>query len=480
MTEDTYFNPFPGLRAFEEDEDYLFFGRDKQIRELLSKLESTHFLAVVGSSGSGKSSLVKSGLLPSLHKGLIKGIGSGWRIGVSRPGEDPIGNLARCLASKEFRTDNEIDQSSHEAMVETTLRRSDEGLNNVVDQFLNNTKENILIVIDQFEELFRFSRFEKSENSEQRDSLNFIKLLLGARSLKNSRIYVVFTMRSDFLSDCTQFRGLPEAINDGQYLIPRMTREEIRKAITGPVSMGGAEISPVLVTKLLNDIGDNPDQLPILQHAMMRTWDHWSKINDEIPIELGDYLSVGGMDNALSLHADEAFNELNEKQQLICAKLFEGLTEKNNSGRGVRRPTMVSELCELSDADISDVKRIVEVFRQADRSFLMPPVGTEITENTVIDISHESLMRVWKTLVNWVKEEIESAELFLKLAHAAEGQQIGKVSPWRDPELELSVQWEARKKPNKTWADRYDASFERTINFLDYSVKEKEKLQPIE
>ena len=199
----------------------------------------------------------------------------------------------------------------YSSIIESTLRRSTLGLAEAVKQSNLSSHENLLVVIDQFEELFRFNRYEKRSRDGKRDSLHFISLLLNASQQRNVPIYVVFTMRSDFLGECTQFRGLPEAINEGQYLIPRMTREERKAAITGPVAVGGATITPRLVTRLLNDVGDNPDQLPILQHALMRTWDHWLEegSHDEV-IDLEHYEAIGTMKKSLSLHAEEAYESL--------------------------------------------------------------------------------------------------------------------------------------------------------------------------
>jgi hypothetical protein len=137
--------------------------------------------------------------------------------------------------------------------------------------------ENLLLVVDQFEELFRFQSMSGGE-----EAAAFVNLLLEAARSRTASIYVVLTMRSDFLGDCAQFRDLPEAINDGQYLIPRMSRSQRRQAIVGPVAVGAAArgqpvaMTPRLVQCLLNDVGDNPDQLPVLQHALMRTWDTWA------------------------------------------------------------------------------------------------------------------------------------------------------------------------------------------------------------
>lgn len=471
------FNPFPGLRSFEEEEEYLFFGREKQIDELVSKLGKTRFLAVVGASGSGKSSLVKSGLLPAIHSGYLLGSGanSGWRICTIRPGSDPIGNLASGLASPEILGD-ETNEFTSATLIESILRRSVRGIGEVIKQLSQDQKQNILIVVDQFEELFRFSRYEKNKFKDTRDSVTFINLLLDASASLGVPIYVVLTMRSDFLGDCTEFRGLPEAINASQYLIPRMTREERKAAINGPISVGGAEISHSLLTRLLNDVGDNPDQLPILQHALMRTWDYWqTNSSPDKPIDLLHYESIGTMVNALSTHAEEAYADIkDEKGKEICKKIFCALTEKLDGGSGTRRPSQVKELCELAEANLSEIATIVDVFRKVGRSFLMPPFGVELNDETIIDISHESLMRVWQRLILWVREEGESAEIYTRLAKSALLFEEGKAGLWRDPELLMTSNWQIKNNPNAIWAKRYDPSYDRAILFLKKSQAEKD------
>ncbi len=349
-----------------------------------------------------------------------------------------------------------------------------------------NTKNNLLILVDQFEEIFRFSKLEKDAKEGKRDSIAFINLLLKASEQKEFPIYVVFTMRSDFLGDCTEFRGLPEAINEGQYLVPRMTREERREAITGPVAVGGASITPRLLNQLLNDVGDNPDQLPILQHALMRTWDVWKvKNNPESAIDIEEYEETGTMALALSQHAEEAYNELDtDRKKEICESLFKALTDRGSDSRGIRRPTKLSEICKLANAGPAEIIEVIEVFRQPGRSFLMPPSSIPINEETIIDISHESLMRCWARLINWVEEENQSAEIYLRLCEAANLYELGKGGLWRDPELQLAWKWKEEANPNITWASRYNNYFDKAMLFLGHckqqnelELQHKEKMQ---
>ena len=477
MEVEEIYNPFPGLRAFEEDEEYLFFGREKQIDELLTKLRLTRFLAVVGESGSGKSSLIKSGLLPSLYGGYMSGVGAGWRVALMRPGGDPIGNLAQALAQPGvLYSDDEDMQAMYVRIVESTLRRSTEGLNEAIKQARLPEHENILVVVDQFEELFRFSELEKNQGSSQRDSISFINLLLESSTNRSVPVYVVLTMRSDFLGNCSAFQGLPEAINTGQYLVPRMTRQQQKEAIEGPILVGGASITPRLVNQLLNDIGDNPDQLPILQHALMRTWDYWvSEGKPEEPLDSPHYEAIGTMKEALSQHAEEAFAELKTKgQKTLCEQLFRQLTEKNKSGKGIRRPSKLGTLCELTTASEKEVMKIIEVFRKQGRSFLMPPDHIPLDAETVIDISHESLMRIWKRLIEWSEEEAQSVELYLQLAESADLYRQKKKGLWRDPELQLGLIWYEKHSVSALWAARFDFPFEDTIAYLMQSKKQRE------
>lgn len=483
MRSNRRFNPFPGLRSFEPDEEHLFFGREQQTDEVLGRLRRNRFLAVVGTSGSGKSSLVRSGLIPSLYSGFLVKAGSSWRVALFRPGSDPVANLAAALGGGDVLGDGEPLDSVTLALVEATLRRSAMGLADSVGQARLPAGENVLVIIDQFEELFRFKQARATVDA-RNEAVAFVKLLLEGARHDAVPLYIVVTMRSDFIGHCTEFPGLPEAVNDGQFLVPRMTRDELRLAITGPVAVGGGEITPRLVTRLLNDVGDDPDQLPVLQHALMRTWDHWERRRGgEGSIDLEDYEAIGTMKNALSQHAEEAYAELDgDRARLIAERMFKALTDKNPEAGGVRRPCRVDEICQLAEATRDDVIRVVERFRAPGRSFLMPPAAVELKDASILDLSHESLMRVWSRLAEWAREEDRAAEIYRRLSQAAHLYERGEVGLWRDPELQLALTWRAAAQPTAAWAQRYDPNFDRAMAFLrdsenarDVAIAEQER-----
>jgi WD40 repeat protein/energy-coupling factor transporter ATP-binding protein EcfA2 len=466
-------NPFPGLRPFEPEEDYLFFGRERQVDDLMRKLRTTRFLSILGRSGSGKSSLVRSGLIPTLWGGGMTYAGSRWRVVIMRPGEDPIGNLAAALAEQGALMDGKYDVELTRAFFETTLRSSRLGLTECIEQARIPEGNNVLLLVDQFEEIFRYKRSRRVVGRDEATA--FVKLLLSMRESELSG-YVAITMRSDFIGDCMEFGKLPEVINEGIYLVPRMSRDELKAAITGPVGVGGATITPRLVSRLLNDVGDDPDQLPLLQHALMRTWDRWVADHEGGEgLDLQQYEAVGTLHGALSRHAEEAFAELDERQQIVAEKVFKALTDIGTDARGVRRPAPLSEICAVANASAAEVIEVVETFRMPGRSFLMPPAGVPLHEGSVIDISHESLMRIWDRLRGWADEEARGGQLYLNVARAAQRHEEGVAALWRDPELQLALTWREHEQPTEEWARRYDPSFARAMKFLDASRDERDR-----
>jgi hypothetical protein len=486
VTDTTHTNPFPGLRPFHEDEVHLFFGRENQVDAMVDKLAATRFLAVVGTSGSGKSSLVNCGLRPALFGGLLARAGSAWRVAQFRPGSDPLREMARTLAQdgvlfSDYESDGGLSLTD---IVDTTLHMSKLGLVDIVEQARLAKGTNLLLVVDQFEELFRYRQLGTDGDGDNKDkhaniseqATAFVNLLLEAATQTKVPIYVVLTMRSDFLGDCAQFTGLAEAINAGQYLVPRMSRDERRAAIKGPVTVADGEISPLLLTRLLNDVGDNPDQLSILQHALNRTWAYWqNEDSGDGPLALTHYEAIGTMAHALDQHAQKAYGELGSKrQQQICEKIFKALTDKATDPRGIRRPTPMGTLCALADATPAEVTEVIDVFRQPSRSFLMPPAGEALLEQTMIDISHESLMRVWQRLNTWADEEAQSLQIYRRVVETAKLFAKDKASPWTGPDLQHALSWRDHDQPNETWAERYFPGFAIAMHFLHESIKIQE------
>ncbi|MTI22993.1 High-affnity carbon uptake protein Hat/HatR, partial [Fulvivirga sp. RKSG066] len=474
-------NPFPGLRPFKIDESHLFFGREGQSDEVLLKLSKNRFVGVIGPSGSGKSSFIYCGVLPILYGGFLTNTSPNWEVVVTRPGAGPIDNLAESLLKKDpdYIVADDDEKRIKRTIITTLLKSSSIGLVEAILQLRKSEDKNYLILVDQFEELFRFK--DSADAGSVNETLAFVNLLMEAVDYPDAPIYIGITMRSDFIGDCAQFPDLTKKINDSHYLIPQMTREQKRKAIIGPVAVGGAEITSRLTQQLLNDLGDNPDQLPILQHALMRTWSYWSRFKDRVdePVDIKHYEAIGTMEEALSLHANEAYDELTDDQKEICESLFKAITEKRGENFGIRRPTRLGEIAAIADVSEAELIAVIDKFREPGRSLLTPAAHIRLDSKSMIDISHESLMRIWIRLKNWVDDEAEAVQMYLRLSEAAAMYQVGKAGLWRPPDLQLALNWQAKHKPTLVWGQRYHPAFERTMIFLEYSRKEFETEQRI-
>ena len=257
-------NPFRGLLPFEEEHATLFFGRDREIRDVATRLEHRRLLAVTGVSGSGKSSLVRAGVIPMLKAGLIPSLGVKIRVATMKPRGGPLAELRRQLAAALGR---DVDAE--------TLTRTTYGLVDAVKPLA--PEESLLVLVDQFEEIFQYRKNRLARDGGA-ETDRFVTLLLRAVEQTEIPIYVVLTMRSDYLGTCSIFRDLPEALNDGHYLVPRMTRHELQEAIESPLEAVGAAIRPAVVQELLNQCAEEPDHLPVLQHLLKRMFEESASV----------------------------------------------------------------------------------------------------------------------------------------------------------------------------------------------------------
>ena len=465
-------NPFPGLRPFQSDEEHLFFGRETQTLELLQILRDNRFVGVIGTSGSGKSSLVRCGLLSELYGGAFLKAGTDWEVAVMNPGGGPFKQLSKSLVASDIYDSEEADVH---LKLNATLRRSRLGLVEAIRQAKLPEGTNFLLVVDQFEEIFRYSEAGDEEGEAADD---FISMILEAAKQSNIPIYVIITMRSDYIGDCSKFEGLPEEINEGEYLIPRLSREEYKSVIEGPVRVGGAKLAPRLLQRLLNDIGTESDQLPCLQHALMRTWDAWVERDEGEELDLEDYRAIGGMGKALSIHADEIFDTFTDKgTRETATRMFRAITEKGDDNRGIRRPLRLQQLADITNHSVEEVRSVVDPYRRQGVTFLTPPSSRELDPKTVIDISHESLMRVWVRLRNWVEEEAQSARIYRRLVDTSSLWKKEEAGLYHDPDLQIAQSWRDEYEPNEAWADLYGGGFEIATEFLQASEEEGRKAE---
>lgn len=448
-------NPFVGLRPYEADDSLLFFGRHEQIAELMRRLGDLRFLAVVGSSGCGKSSLVRAGLIPVLRAGFLVAERDDWLLATMKPGDAPLARLVQCLT--------EVGATGTAgALLQAVRERGVDALLEALAAPIG-ADANLLLLVDQFEEVFRFSR-GRGASRERDEAADFVSLLIELATQRRMPVYVILTMRSDFLGDCDAFPGLPEALNCGQYLVPRLTREQRRDAIEGPVRLYRQQIAPRLTDRLLNETFDTRDDLPVLQHALMRTWDRW-RHESQGEIDVLHYEDIGTVRKALSRDADAAMSGLDEHEELLTKRLFQALTTVDSTNRGIRRPARLLAVAQRCAAEPAAIWQIVARFRSGGRSFLVVS-SEEIADDPVIDISHESLIRQWAMLGQWVQAERESIKTYRRLAESARLHREKRSGLYRNPDLQVALDWQRAESPNAAWAADLGEDFDASMEFL--------------
>ena len=517
--------PYPGLRSFTEEESLYFKGRDQQIDQISSLLEQKKFLMVTGASGEGKSSLIYAGLVPNARAGFFKAKYSNWVVVDFRPERSPVKNMAVALADKfDFAP----------AFVETELRR---GYSSLIDLYTNSSfyadeedeswntfsfdeqkqkkrqSSNLLILLDQFEEFFTNPENFYNEAPSQ-DAQVVVNLVLETARIalkRNLPVYIVCTMRSDYIGQCSAFRGLPEYIGFSQFFVPRLKRMDLKLVIEEPAILSGNRITQRLIERLVYDLAEGIDQLPILQHALSQIWlsadhgrqemdlIHYAMVGGMPAFELPDedqvrfsawlsslpeykksYFADTSLQKIIEIHANSLYESAwdfyqsknpskpitRQESKRIIAMAFACLTKIDHS-RAVRNRMSLAEITAIINIphiDATTVGQVLNIYREEENAFVRPfktedPDTHSISPDSVLDITHESLIRNWNKLIQWANKEFEYYSTWLDFRKQMDrwtgsGKDSGYLLPIGP--LTYFENWYNHCQPNTGWIKRYE------------------------
>ncbi|MBF9222687.1 nSTAND1 domain-containing NTPase [Hymenobacter ruricola] len=476
--------PYTGLRTFTEEEAIYFRGREGHVGKCLALLAAERFVMITGASGDGKSSLVFAGLLPEVRAGFVRARHGTWAVATFRPERSPLHNLARALApalglpDQVSSVETELQQgfSALVQLYQTSALNPpapDPALPAADQRRQQRQAANLLLVVDQFEEFFTNPENYEGDapNAAAQTTVNL--LLETARLAREQQLplYIVCTMRSDFVGQCAEFRGLIEQVGASQYFVPRLLRHEFAQVIRDPALLSGNRISERLVQRLLLDTDQGQDQLPVLQHALRRIWLaadegreqmdllHYAMVgglSDELPpadrprfeawkatlppAERGFLLDNPGLRNVLDAHANQLHFEANDlynrdfapplppgTAERVIEQTFRVLT-RTDGQRVVRNRLTGAQITAIIDDPLLPwpvICRILRPFRRPDSTFLSPFLSEDeddravLPPDAVLDISHESLIRNWQHLSAWSKTEAQNVRIAANLLQEA-------------------------------------------------------------
>ena len=447
-------SPFVGLRAFDTGDAGWFFGRVREVAALTRKLRSARFTAVIGPSGCGKSSLVRAGVVPLLHA-------DDWRQIIAKPGFAPLTRLAGALAAS---VQNDQLNEARRFRFDAMLRGSAFGLAEIADTLARDSPR-LLLVIDQFEELFRYGEDASGTGraAMHEEARAFVESLLTGTAHGEGRLHICITMRSDFFGNCAAYAGLAEAVSDSQFLVPFPLRGQLEEAIRRPIEQAGGLIDEMLVQRLLVDVEEEADQLPLLQHTLRRLWESASGTRRKL--ETQGYVAVGRIRGSIEQAAEDVMKRLadaHSEDAITVELVMKALTHLDDRERAARRPQARSDLVKLlkgtpgfnaATAEAS-VDRVLSVLSAEETSFLQTGEG----DDPEIDIGHEALMRGWTRTsgknrdfkTGWLREDLEDGDRWRGYVRRA---QEGPSLSIRERKSMLS--WLAKRHLGAAWAERY-------------------------
>jgi len=424
--------PFKGLQYFDEDDADIFFGREVLTASLVNLLREGHsLLVVVGASGSGKSSVVRAGLVPALRRGeqLVDGKyppkgSEDWLIRVITPTAHPLEALATSLTRG-------VEALDAKTTLMDDMARDPRSLFLAAKRLIADRRSSgLLLVVDQFEELFTLCRDEEERKA-------FIDNLLAAvADESDGPIAVVITLRADFYAHCSSYPKLRGRLAEHQEYIGPMTAREMRRAIEEPGRLGGWDFQPGMVDLFLRDVKGEPGALPLLSHALLETWHRRSGRT----LTLKGYATAGGVPGAIAKTAETVFNcHLTQEQQVIARNIFLRLTELGEGTQATRRRAALSELIP-GPGEASAVEEVLK--KLADARLVT-------TYENSVEVAHEALIREWPALLEWLDEDREGLKLHRHLTESAQewdGLDRDPGELYRGARMAQAVEWAAENE----------------------------------
>lgn len=415
-------SPYRGLQTFDEEDAEFFFGRDADVQRLLEKLKTTRFLAVLGPSGSGKSSLVRAGLLPTLRRESLPG-SDRWKIVVFTPGSHPLTALAGNLLGLHpdrgmSKTVDELSSDSRTLHLATSLALAD-----------RHAGERLVLLIDQFEEVFTLCRDES-----EREQL-FANLLYAA-SIPGGQSVVVLTLRADFYHRCATYPELSQHVAAQQFLVSPIDPEGLRQVVEEPARRAGLVFEEGLVATILDDVEHQPGALPLLEHALLELWER--RRGEMLTLE--GYRESGGVARGIAKRADEIYMSFTPEQQTIARRALLRLTQPGEGTEDTRRRATVAELIPVAGEE----QAVEEVLRALVDARMLTTSGSSQAGERWVDVSHEALIRGWPRLRGWLDEDRAGLLLHRRLTEASlDWERLARDEGvlYRGARLEEALEW---------------------------------------
>jgi energy-coupling factor transporter ATP-binding protein EcfA2 len=467
-----------GLRPYKKEESDSFYGRDKEVERLLQILQKDKLVTLIGSSGSGKTSLINAGLIPRLEKGFLGQAGKQWAICSFRPGISPFENFAYSLTSKGSLThEGKANTEDFGIYLKSLKDLGSLGLIEIYNKSEINNKKNLLVVIDQLEDLFTFNRLFDSNKSELDDLL--FNIVARTTKIRDTAIYFALVIQSEYFSNLSHYTKLQEIISKSQYAIPNLTQSAISEIIKNTFLNQGVGFAndsfESIVEPLITDATLLPNfQFLIKQLILRKTSEN---INENNQVNIDDVEALGGLNNCIQKSFEETYQNLTHTQKVNFEKINKALYgfEITNDGKY----ETIEKISSVSGLTRQSISELIYRFKETlEESYdIVPRTITGVNKNQTYSLDPDDILsnkyflqRNWKQEKKWLKEEEESFKSLKYFAELTENFNSGKASLLFTPELELAQEWIENKYHNANWARKYSFNYQNTIDYIDKSI----------
>ena len=467
----------PGLHHFDDGNVELFFGRKRQVDDLLSIIQEGRFIAIVGPEGAGKTSLIKAGLIPALKNGFAGAAGREWSFCYCRPGITPIENLASALSEKYVLGDQEKGSLEMDDEIVKLMRKDHSGILNAVSKYSISGDGNLLIIIDQFEDIFDLSEKGTVGLAWQQEIALYLNNIAKAITSKNASVYVLISMQSDFIPLLYNFRVLHEHISKGLYSVPNFRQDDFHQVVKGSLLHSGYKITDDALNYIEEGFNQDLRNLPMVQLLLKKiqlTYPH-EDAEELTELTLSNIRKLGELEGIVEKDLDQYFNQLSIFDQQVLELLFRNITQPGE-GLTMKKPRTLKEINDVLGVEKNELVRVITDLKNIEEGILdvIEPYQKNvshfkeayISDSAVINLSNNHLIKNWPNLVRWIAEEKESIDTYIRLSESGKLFQQGQTGYLRPPDLDLVMAWFDKVQPKKIWADQFNPHYRMSIDYL--------------
>jgi energy-coupling factor transporter ATP-binding protein EcfA2 len=477
-------NPFVGLKPYTKETSNFYFGREQEVENLLGVLQKNKLVTLSGASGTGKTSLINAGLIPRLKKGFVGQAGKDWSITSFRPGIEPLLNLSHALtASTVLKVDLKSNTTDRKYYSEIISNFGSLGIVEVYKRSEIFGKKNLLIIIDQLEDLYKYNKYFNHTSTEEDNTL--MDLIYRTVTINNTAIYFLICIETSYLTKLTSYNKLQEIISKSQYSIQNIDHSGIHQIVKNTFYKKNIQFNHKVIDLVIDTLKEEIIYLPNLQLLLYKLYEKFV-VNgvDNLTINLEDVEAMGGVKYSIANDFETIYTSSAKEEQRTISLFFKAIASPQNaSNTQYESISNISEYTSISRIELSNKIRFLkktfnELFDVFEPSItgILASAKKPYDSKNIISLKYIKFLN-WKRHDVWLNEEENNYKNFKAFSEDAIRKSNNEVDFLKTPELENAIEWRDNPTNNKNWAKKYNLDFDKTLNFINKSEQDDNRIK---